>query len=94
MKFENTTFANQRVELDNNEFIGCKFEECDLLYGGGTPPALVNCSFGRFRVSFKGAAADTLSFITALYHGGFKPVIEATFDNIRSNPKQKDWTIH
>jgi hypothetical protein len=94
MTFENTSFSNQRVDLDNSVFIGCRFEKCNLVYKGGKPPSLVNCSFGEFRISFEGAAADTLSFITALYHGGFKPVIETTFDNIRLNPQQKDWTIH
>jgi hypothetical protein len=94
MTFENTNFFKESVELDNNEFVACRFEKCNLVYKGGKPPSLVNCSFGEFMISFKGAAADTLSFITALYHGGFKPVIETTFDNIRSNPKQRDWTIH
>lgn len=94
MKSESTTFSNQPVDLDDNEFISCRFEKCNLVYRGGKPPSLVNCSFGEFRISFEGAAADTLSFITALYHGGFKAVIEATFDNIRSDPRKRDWTIH
>jgi hypothetical protein len=94
MKFESTAFSNQLVDLDDNEFIGCRFEKCNLIYRGGKPPSLVNCSFDKFRISFEYAAADTLSFMTALYHGGFKSVIEATFNNIRSDPKKRDWTIH
>ena len=94
MKYADTNFANQDVDLDNNEFISCEFKSCNLIYHGGKPPSLVNCSFSNFRITFSGAASDTLSFMTGLYHGGFKSVIDATFGNIRRNPKEKSWTFH
>ena len=94
MKFKNTAFSNQPIDLDDNEFIECRFEKCNLIYRGGKLPSLVDCSFDEFRISFEHAAADTLSFINALYHGGFKSVIEATFNNIRSDSKKGHWAIH
>ncbi len=93
---ENTTFENSTVQLDGQEFRSCTFRDCQLTYGGGKPPVLVGCKFYGLSMAFTGAAADTLTFVTALYHGGFKGFIEKTIANIRNSPKPGPWsgTVH
>jgi len=86
MKFEKQTFTNQEVCLDDNEFVECQFNNCTMIYGGGSGPKLVGCSFNNIRWSFADAALNTLHFMTGLYHGageGGRQLIEQTFENIK-----------
>ena len=93
--FQNNTFRNDTVHLDGNEFDGCKFENCRFIYRGTAATKMANCSFFGFTIVLEGAAANTLDFMQALYHGGFKPTIEKAFDNIRlGNTPSGQWTIH
>ena len=94
MKHENSKFIGQDVNLDGCVFINCHFENCTLVYNGGKAPSLINSSFEKIGFKFSGAAAETLNFITGLYHGGFKTIIEETINNIRTNPQKTDWTVH
>ena len=94
MEYKNTTFANCDVELDDNQFIGCAFDGCILIYRGGPPPSLINCTFANQRFIFLDSAANTMSFITGMYHSGLRSVIKKTFDDIAHNPKRKDWTLN
>lgn len=95
MKLEKQTLSNQEVRLDGNEFLGCHFENCTMVYGGGPPPTLNSCSFVNVKWSFSDAASNTVNFMTALYHGageGGRKLIEQTFENIRSrrHPGQQE----
>lgn len=87
MKFQNRTFKNEPINLDDNTYIGCTFNHCEIIYSGGGPPNLTNNSFNDCSWTFDGAAARTLSFMAALYTGGGKTVIENTLDNIRGKKK-------
>ena len=86
MNYEKETFTNVIVELDDHEFIGCHFEDCELVYTGGLPPVLYGCSFIRPRWTFAGAAENTVRFMADLYgtcgEQG-RRLIEETFENIR-----------
>lgn len=93
--FQNTTFRDDTIELDGNEYDGCRFENCQLIYRARAPMKLANCSFFGFTIALEDAAANTLDFLTALYHGGFQSTIEQTFNNIRTrNVPSGGWTIH
>jgi hypothetical protein len=92
MKFEN--FNGETVDLDYNEFVSCTFRNCTLIYRGGNAPILTGNSFNNFSFVFAGAAGTTLAFLTSLYHGGFKPLIETTIDNIRTNSPNGNWSMH
>jgi hypothetical protein len=85
MRHERETFADAVIELDGNEFDGCEFTRCHFIYRGGQPPTLVNCSFHGLDLQFEGSAQNTLVFLAALYHGGFRTVVDQTFNNIRRN---------
>ncbi len=87
MKFENRTFKNEPINLDDNTYIGCKFNRCEVIYSGGGLPNLTNNAFNDCSWTFDGAAARTISLMSALYEGGLKSVIENTFGNIRGKRK-------
>jgi hypothetical protein len=97
MKHEKTSFNNQDVVLDNNEFYECNFENCTLFYGGEKPPTLNNCSFSGVKWNFVGAAANTISFMKALYHGcgeGGRTLIEETFKGLKTSQDSPKTTLH
>lgn len=81
-----THYADQIVALDGKVFDGCDFQRCRMVYKGGQPPKIVGCNFSDCLWEFEGAAAQTLTFLTGLYHGGFSAVVESTFENLRANP--------
>lgn len=84
----NNHYRNEKVLLDNNEFNGCSFTECNLEFSGAGPVTLINCTFDGVNWSFSGPAKNTLSFMKAMYHGmgeGGRQVIEKTFQEIRTN---------
>jgi hypothetical protein len=81
------TFRDLRVALDGNEYRGCKFIKCVLVYSGGTPPVLVDNLMTHCRWEFEGAAIRTVSFMAAIYRGageGGRKLIEDAFASIRS----------
>lgn len=84
------TFQGGRVLLDNNEFRDCVFADCELVFAGGGPVALSGNVFKNVKWSFEGAAARTLQFLTAMYHGagpGGRELVENTFEAIRRGGK-------
>ncbi len=80
MKHENKTFTGT-VELDDNEFIGCTFENCTLVYSGGKPPLITGGQFRGCKFEFRGHAADTVAFLQAMAspNSGMQGVIRDTF---------------
>lgn len=95
MQYENRTFNDTDVLLDDSQFIGCTLERCNLIYHGAGVCTMKNCSIINCRVTFDGAAQRTLNMLAALYAGGFATLIEATFDNIRGHHKPgSDTLIH
>ncbi len=88
MKYKSEKFENTTVALDGNTFEDCEFVNCILEYSGGKPPKMISCGLTKSTFSFSDQAADTVEFMKAMYHGGFKTVIEETFEQIR-NPANK-----
>ncbi len=85
MEYHNQSFQDTDIVLDGNDYYDCQFANCNLIYRGGEPPDIRDCSFSGCRVTFEGSAGNTVTFLTKLYHGGFKRIIEHTLDNIRAN---------
>lgn len=85
MKYKDHNFSEETVQLDGNSFENCQFNNCVLEYSGGKPPSMSNCGLSGSVFSFTDQAADTVQFMKAMYHGGFKVVIEDTFNQIREN---------
>ena len=55
-----------RVALDGASFFNCDFNDVDLTYEGGLPPAFDNCRFDNARFQFHGPAGATLMFLRAM----------------------------
>jgi hypothetical protein len=81
--FQGQTWKNVRLTVDNNSYDNCTFIKCELIYSGGKPPSITNCTFDSHSWTFSSQAQNTLIFLKNLFHGGFEKDIEKTFDNIR-----------
>lgn len=85
-KNDNLTYNDMRVQLDNQEFNNCRFENCELEYSGMGPVQLSQCHFENPKFVFSGPAQNTLQFLRNLYHGlgqEGKDIVEGTFRNVR-----------
>jgi hypothetical protein len=85
-KYDKQTFTGQSIVIDGNDYTGCHFNGCMLVFTGAALPNLVGNKFTDCMYVFDGPAARTIQFMAALYGGGWQPIIEATFDNIRGKP--------
>ena len=58
-------FRNEKVRLDGQHFVNCKFEDCLLVYGGGHCE-WENCQFKDCRLSMEGSANNTMQVLQGL----------------------------
>lgn len=61
-------FVGQRVAICGQRFERCLFKNCELVFDGG-PTHLVGNDFDGCSWSFEGAAANTLTFVSAMCAG-------------------------
>jgi hypothetical protein len=66
MKAKHCTFKNATVHVDGHTYLGCRFEQCRLVYSGGELPSMIGCEFERCRWRLAGAAARTLRLMKAM----------------------------
>ena len=68
------------ISVDGNRYTNCIFERCVITYGGGVPPSFSGCHFKASRLSFAGAAANTLAFLIAMDspNSGLQRVVRET----------------
>lgn len=92
-EFKNSTFTNSAIKLDGNEYINCTFKKCEVIYAASGDVSLKGCKFFDTKFTFANSAQRTIQFMTALYHGGFKKIIEDTFENIRKG-QHSSFMIH
>lgn len=86
MQKSGQSFSNSTEVLDGNEYENCKFDNCQIVYGGGEIPRITNCQFGNCQWQFADAAERTLNFMRQVYHGmgkGGAEIIDATLNAIR-----------
>lgn len=84
MRYENQRFADERIILDGNEYIRCKFLRCHLTFSATTHPVMQYCHFDECQIGLSGAAALTFDFLSDMYRiEGFRGSVEATLQNIR-----------
>ena len=90
MTAEKQRFTDKRIFLDGASFYGCRFERCTFIFSGVNPCALEGCAFGPgCQWEMEGPAKNTLEFLTALYRGGAKEMIDATIDAVRQGRPTK-----
>ena len=83
----NNIYRDATIRLDGNNFEGCTFDRCHLVFSGTGEIGISGCKFNACKWTFEGAAATTLKFLSSLYTG-FGPdgekLVEDTFNNIRA----------
>lgn len=69
MKITDQTIADTEQIIDGNEYAGCTFQRCKMVYRGGGIPTISDCRFEDCAWQFEEAAERTLLFMKLLYHG-------------------------
>jgi hypothetical protein len=64
-RFENQTFENQHVILDDGVYVNCKFKNCSLEYSGGDV-YVQNCQGEGCQLIWRGAAQRTVLLLQGL----------------------------
>ena len=76
-----------RVRLDNSSFLRCRFRHAILVYAGGVPPQIRDCSFVNATFEFAGPAGRTLALLQAIsaQRSGLRAIFKASFPKIFAN---------
>jgi hypothetical protein len=64
--FSKRDFSEGVVDLDGNEFHGCRFANVTFNYGGGIV-GFTDCHFGQVAWNFEGALGNGLQMLAQLY---------------------------
>lgn len=71
---------NQVVQLDYADLRDTDYKNCKLVYKGGFPPVLVNCTFDSCEFIFENEALNTVRFIAGLAQNeGGKELVLGSF---------------
>jgi len=80
----NKTYGVERVVVDGKHFVNCKFDGTELVFTGKKPMGFSKNTMTNIRIKFEGNAALTTDALIAMYgDDGFRPIIEATLENIK-----------
>lgn len=93
MRFENQTFVEQKIQLDWNEFVNCKFIRCNVVYAGAGSTHLAGTEIEECFLHFSDAADRTIKFLKQNYLTGGtagKTMVEMVIDFITSPEDGKD----
>lgn len=86
----NNIYHGEKILIDNQDFSGCQFNNCQVVYAGGELPNMSHCNFINSNFFFDDAAARTLILLQRIYHGmgdGGKKQVEDIFNFIRNPPQ-------
>lgn len=87
MTFKEQQFKGQTIRLDTITYEKCRFDDCDIVYGGNGGFSLVGCKFNDTRFSFDGPASQALSYLSYIYMLS-EEVGESYFQSIRDSAKE------
>jgi len=76
------TFDKSNEIVDGKNYEDCTFKQSTLIFKGGAIPNMTRCNFTNCDWQFQDAAARTLLFMSNLYHGGAKHVIDGFVQRI------------
>lgn len=71
MRYENRTFENETILIDDNEYIDCIFNSCRLLYAGGAVE-FTPFKATELKLEFVGAARGGADMKRKLIEAGAK----------------------
>ncbi|NDJ59787.1 MAG: hypothetical protein GYB67_01610 [Chloroflexi bacterium] len=73
-------FADTEISVDGNQYEACTFTNVTLLFGGGEPPSFARCTFTNVRVQLTGQAAETTTYLNALYRSGATQAVDMALE--------------
>jgi hypothetical protein len=87
VEFRDMDFDGKDITLGANTFTGCTFRNCRVVFDG-TPGLKLRANKFKENIQwvFDNHAANTILFLTMLYHSegkGGREIVENTFENIR-----------
>jgi hypothetical protein len=82
---QNQTFNDITIYIDGSTYMGCTFQRCIMVFSGVLPVHIVGNKFIQCKWEFAGPAANTVGFLTSLYAGGARDLVEQIFDAVRKN---------
>ena len=86
MQFNDQRFTGSQEVVDGNQYSGCNFDNCKIIYRGGVLPSMTNCGFNACTWHFEEGAERTLIFLRLIYHGmgeGGQTLVESAIKQIR-----------
>lgn len=83
-------FEGQSLTVDGQDYDGCVFTDCDLIYRGGEVPELSNCIFIRCGWELADAALRTIDFLTVLQNSGVSEIVNKIWGMLGSIPELPD----
>lgn len=75
-------YNHETVGLDGENFSGCEFRGCRLVYSGGEPPVFDDCRIDECEWRFEEAAARTLAFLKVVWAAGGKAAVQGAIKEI------------
>lgn len=87
----NKSYGVDRVVVDGKHFVNCTFDGTELVFKGEKGFSLTSNHFKTPpRISFDGNASLTVGELIAMYGDeGFRPIVDATFENIKKRGLEK-----
>lgn len=87
----NKSYGVERVVIDGKHFVNCTFDGTELIFAGKRGFSLTRNHFKTPpRISFIGHAANTINQLIHMYSDeSFRPIVEATFNNIKKQGLEK-----
>lgn len=85
-RFENETYRDQTIAIDGNQYIGCTFIRCRIVFTGFEEGVFDRCTFTSCDWGFSGPAVNTLNYLAAIYRGlgeNGQEMVEGVFESIR-----------
>lgn len=90
MDYNGRTFRNEAVDLDDNTFVGCTFEDVTFNYAGGSA-VITECHFASPPIwMLKGNLATGLEMLRKFSHDGGPKYVKATVDGLAAIIRKKD----
>ncbi len=83
IRVQGSTFKHAGIELDDMEYVDCRFEQCRVIYRGGPLPrfggktAFIGC-----QIVFEEAAADTMKLLELIAKNGNPELVQDIFRSI------------
>jgi phosphatidylglycerophosphate synthase len=83
MVHNGVTFTGVAVNLDEGQFVACRFEHCHLVFSASRSVSISGCRFVSCSWGFDGAAALTIDYIAAFYKSGATDFVDGVFARIK-----------